>query len=195
MSQISLFQSEARTLVSDEKGDISYVPNVISETESLQWFQFLLDTAPWHGERRRMYDRDIDTPRLLCSYRLDDPELPDIIHAASNVVRAQIEAPFTRVGLNLYRNGNDSVAPHSDHFDELVVDHPIVILSLGSSRRMTIQSKKPPRRSMHIDLEMGSLFIMSYASQLHYLHGIPKTPGHTKPRISLAFRVCRSPNT
>ena len=42
---------------------------------------------------------------------------------------------------------------------------------------------------LHVDLAAGSLLVMSYETQLHYTHGIPKTSGPVGPRISLAFRV------
>jgi alkylated DNA repair dioxygenase AlkB len=81
------------------------------------------------------------------------------------------------------------VAPHNDHLEVLVEGFPIALLSLGGTRRMTIRAKQPPRRALHIDLEPGSLLMMSYATQLHYTHGIPKTTDPVVPRISLAFRV------
>ena len=64
-------------------------------------------------------------------------------------------------------------------------------MSLGATRRMSIRAKAAPRRVMHVDLEPGSLFVMSYATQLHYTHGVPKTPNQVGERISLAFRVKR----
>ena len=97
--------------------------------------------------------------------------------------------PFNSVGLNFYRDGRDSVAPHNDHLDEIVDGHPIALLSLGATRRMTIRAKNPPRRAIQVDLAAGSLLVMSYATQLHYTHGIPKTNERVAPRISLAFRV------
>ena len=54
---------------------------------------------------------------------------------------------------------------------------------------MTIRSKEPPRRALHLDLEAGSLLMMSWATQLHYTHGVPKTKDAVGERISLAFRV------
>lgn len=54
---------------------------------------------------------------------------------------------------------------------------------------MAIRAKKPPRRVLHVDLAPGSLLLMSYQTQLHYTHGIPKTKEAVGPRISLAFRV------
>jgi alkylated DNA repair dioxygenase AlkB len=56
---------------------------------------------------------------------------------------------------------------------------------------MSIRAKKAPRRLMHVDLEPGSLFVMSYATQLHYTHAVPKTAMQVGERISLAFRVKR----
>ena len=102
---------------------------------------------------------------------------------------AKTGVPFNSVGLNFYRDGRDSVAPHNDHLDEIVEGFPIALVSLGGTRRMTIRSKKPPRRVLHLDLEPGSLLMMSYATQLHYTHGVPKTVDPVGPRISLAFRV------
>jgi alkylated DNA repair dioxygenase AlkB len=97
--------------------------------------------------------------------------------------------PFNSVGLNFYRDGRDSVAPHNDHLDEIVEGYPIALLSLGDTRRMTIRAKAPPRRVLHVDLAAGSLLLMSYETQLHYTHGIPKTNERVGPRVSLAFRV------
>lgn len=90
--------------------------------------------------------------------------------------------------------GRDSVAPHNDKLHTLVPGHPIAVLSLGETRRMTIRRKEPPHppapcRAIQIDLEPGSLLVMSHASQFHYDHGVSKVRGPTGPRISLAFRV------
>jgi alkylated DNA repair dioxygenase AlkB len=81
------------------------------------------------------------------------------------------------------------VAPHNDHLDEIVHGCPIALLSLGATRRMAIRAKEPPRRALHVDLAGGSLLVMSYETQLHYTHGVPKTRAAVGPRISLAFRV------
>src|SRR6185295_15694356 len=108
-----------------------------------------------------------------------------LLEAARQVVAATT-APFNSVGLNLYRDGRDSVAPHNDHLDVLVEGSPIALVSLGAARRMTIRAKEPPRRVLHVDLEAGSLLVMSYATQLHYTHGVAKTSTPVGERISLA---------
>ena len=140
-----------------------------------------------------MYDREVDVPRLTGHYHLPsfDPtsQPPRAILEAAGEVTARTGVPFTSVGLNLYRDGRDSVAPHNDHLYEIVEGHPIGLLSLGATRRMTIRAKEPPRRVLHVDLEAGSLLMMSWATQLHYTHGVPKTKDAVGERISLAFRV------
>jgi alkylated DNA repair dioxygenase AlkB len=96
---------------------------------------------------------------------------------------------FTNVGLNLYRDGRDSVAAHNDHLYEIVEGYPIALLSLGATRRMTIRSKSRPRKVLDLDLEPGSLLVMSYETQKNYDHGIPKVGDLVGARIGLAFRV------
>jgi len=115
--------------------------------------------------------------------------VPPVIRAAAQRVIAATRVAFNSVGLNFYRDGRDSVAPHNDHLDEIARGSPIALLSLGATRRMTIRAKTTPRRALHLDLAAGSLLLMSYETQLHYTHGVPKTSERAGPRISLAFRV------
>jgi alkylated DNA repair dioxygenase AlkB len=136
-----------------------------------------------------MYDRDVDVPRLVARYALDEPGVPLALSDAAQRCRAQIGAPFNSAGLNLYRDGHDSVAPHNDHLYEIEAGYPIALISLGATRLMTIRSKAKPRRIFDLDLENGSLLLMSYDTQKHYDHGIPKTRSAVGARISIALRV------
>lgn len=178
-----------RVLVEDAGCSIRYRPGVVDPASAERWFEALRDGIAWQAQRRPMYDRVVDVPRLTASWRLGDPALPAVLREAAAVVRAEVEAPFNAVGLNHYRDGNDSVAPHGDKLHILVPRHPIALLSLGAVRRMVIRPNRPPRRPLQIDLEPGSLLLMSYDSQLHYEHGVPKTREPVGPRISLAFRL------
>lgn len=189
--QPSLFESTDRVVVDDERGRITYTPRFITEQVAAVWFAELRAAVDWHAQRRMMYDREVDVPRLTASIRLDPPPLstPAAILDAASRVTDTIGAPFNAVGLNFYRDGNDSVAPHNDHLDEIRKGFPIALLSLGATRRMDIRSKAAPRRALHVDLEPGSLFVMDYATQIHYTHGLPKTDEEVGERISLAFRV------
>jgi alkylated DNA repair dioxygenase AlkB len=136
-----------------------------------------------------MYDREVDVPRLTSGYRLSDEALPWPLAQAAQRAAAATGAPFNRVGLNYYRDGRDSVAPHNDHLYEIVAGYPIALISVGATRRMTIRSKAKPRRIFDLDLEEGSLLVMSYDTQFNYDHGIPKTRASVGPRISIALRV------
>jgi len=194
VAQRSLFESGAGALADDERGTIAYTPAFVPAAVAEAWFQELRESIEWKAERRRMYDRDVDVPRLTAHFRLltadgENATVPAAIRAAAHEVRTRTGVPFTSVGLNRYRDGRDSVAPHNDHLNELVEGFPIGLLSLGATRRMTIRTKEPPRRSLFVDLESGSLLMMSYATQLHYVHGVPKVAHPVGERISLAFRV------
>lgn len=189
IAQAQLFDAGPRTLFDDAEGGVRYWPGFIAERQTESWFEALRDQVAWESRQRPMYDRIVDVPRLVAAYRLDDPPLPAPLTEAARRLRDSLSAPFNAVGLNYYRDGNDSVAPHNDKLSSLVPGQPIALLSLGSPRRMTIRTKQSPHRTCHIDLEPGSLLVMSHASQRQYDHGIPKTREAVGPRISLAFRV------
>jgi len=193
MPQLSLFKSSQSVFVlaDDERGRITYTPDFLAASVAEAWFAEIRSAVKWQAERRRMYDRDVDVPRLMAHFDLspEEGQAPGAVRAAASRVVAATGVPFNSVGLNFYRDGRDSVAPHNDHLDEIVDGHPIALLSLGATRRMTIRAKNPPRRAIHLDLAAGSLLVMSYATQLHYTHGIAKTNERVGPRISLAFRV------
>jgi alkylated DNA repair dioxygenase AlkB len=189
VAQLGLFGEGSRTLVDDASGRIVYSAEFVPPPVAWSWFEQLRSEAPWRAERRRMYDRDVDVPRRVAAYRLDDGGVPAAIDDAARRVRAALNAPFNSVGLNYYRDGRDSVAPHNDHLYEIAAGFPIALISLGAARRMTIRTKARPRRVFDLDLEHGSLLVMSYETQMQYDHGIPKTKEPVGPRISLAFRV------
>lgn len=191
-SQLPLFaEAPDRIVVDDDRGRIVYTPDFLPAELARVWFEQLRDEVPWEAQRRMMYDREVDVPRLVGHFRLasDIENIPEAIREAARRVIAATGIPFTGVGLNFYRDGQDSVAPHNDHLDEIESGFPILLLSLGSTRRMTIRAKEAPRRVFHLPLAPGSLLSMSYETQLHYTHGIPKTTDPVGPRISLAFRV------
>jgi alkylated DNA repair dioxygenase AlkB len=193
MSQLSLFDSTETVLADDERGRIVYTPRLVDGQTAAAWFAELRTGVEWRSERRMMYEREIDVPRLMGHFRLDPaPESTPaaILEAAARVVEIT-HVPFNSVGLNLYRDGRDSVAPHHDHLNEIRKGLPIALLSLGATRRMTIRAKARPPRVFHVDLEAASLLVMDYATQLHYTHGVPKTSEPVGERISLAFRVKR----
>ena len=190
--QPGLFEQGAPSRVriaDDAEGGIFYRPEFIDAALADRWFEVLRDTIDWQAQRRPMYDRVVDVPRLVASFGLDAQGVPAPLADAAGRLRRELGVPFNAVGLNHYRDGRDSVAPHNDKLHSLVPGHPIALLSLGAPRRMTIRAKQPPRRVQHVELDHGSLLLMSHDSQRHYDHGIPKTREAVGARISLAFRV------
>jgi len=191
MAQLTLFESQDTTLVDDDRGRIVYSARFVDPDTARVWFAEMRTAVAWRSQRRVMYEREVDVPRLMASFRLDEPapSMPSAIQDAARRVVDRLNVPFNSVGLNLYRDGHDSVAPHNDHLDEIQEGFPIALVSLGVTRRMTVRAKEAPKRVIHVDLEPGSLFVMDYATQLHYTHAVPKTIEPVGERISLAFRV------
>jgi alkylated DNA repair dioxygenase AlkB len=187
--QSLLFESSLQTIADEATGPIIYRPDVISPAQAAQWFSFVHERTDWHTGTRMMYERMIGVPRMYAHYAIDDPAMPKLLLDALKVVTSHVDAPFNSIGLNLYRDEHDSVAPHNDKLHELVPHQPIVLLSLGATRTMTIRQKQPPHLRTDIELEAGSLLWMGWNAQLHNNPGIPKCRQATGPRISVAFRV------
>lgn len=184
-----LFAPSMVQLVDDIEGGIRYWPRCVDVDTAQAWFECLRTHATWSSMQRPMYDRIVDVPRLLSSYALD--ALPTSLPLADMLARVQSFAPalYTHVGMNLYRDGRDSVAMHHDKLPSLAVGQPITLVSLGSTRRMLIRAIGGQRETFAVDLAPGSLLCMSYASQLTHEHGIPKTRQEQPMRISAVFRA------
>jgi alkylated DNA repair dioxygenase AlkB len=109
-------------------------------------FTRLTERVPWRAERRRMYDRTVDVPRLMCFYR-EGEDLPDPVLAAcrdllSARYRAELGESFATAGLCLYRDGRDSVAWHGDTIGRGArEDTMIAILSLGEARPLLLRPR------------------------------------------------------
>lgn len=196
MHQNSLFDTDPQQPIDDAEGGVRYLPGVLAREWCDRLFAALWHGAAWSSQQRMMYERLVEVPRRMASYRLDrgaaeDAGLPPMLADTAASVGRRLGVAFNSVGLNLYRDGGDSVAPHNDKLHDLVPGQPIAVLSLGATRRMTIRAKRPPHATWHMDLHAGSVVVMSHASQHHYDHGIPKDPGVLDPRISVALRVRR----
>jgi alkylated DNA repair dioxygenase AlkB len=186
-SQLALFGSQPRVFVDDATGRIAYHPAVFGAAEAAALFEWLLKNGPWTSETMWMYDKMVDVPRLVARYTADD-ELPQPLAAARERVEAFLREPFTSVGLNYYRDGRDSVAWHNDHLAGMPPQPTIAILSLGATREMRVRTKRRPRAIHAVDLEAGSLFVMSGRSQECWEHTIAKSTHPVDARISVAFR-------
>jgi alkylated DNA repair dioxygenase AlkB len=155
-------------------------------------FSRLVETVPWRAEKRHMYDRVVDVPRLLCFYGEDEP-LPDpTLTAAREALNAQygpeLGEPFRTAGLCLYRDGRDSVAWHGDRYGRgRTEDTMVAILSLGAPRAFTLRPRGGGT-SRRYEIGHGDLLVMGGSCQRTWEHAVPKTAQAVGPRISVQFR-------
>jgi alkylated DNA repair dioxygenase AlkB len=188
--QIGLFGATPRVFVDDETGGIAYYPAVFSLHESEALFALLERTLPWQSETMWMYDRTVDVPRLIARFAPGE-QPPARLQAVKERIEDFLTTTFTSISVQYYRNGNDSVAWHNDHREELVDLPTIALLSLGSTREILVRSKARPRRTFACDLEPGSVFVMSGRAQEFWEHHIPKVRRPVGARISVALRQRR----
>ncbi|HTX63742.1 MAG TPA: alpha-ketoglutarate-dependent dioxygenase AlkB [Acidimicrobiales bacterium] len=150
-------------------------------------------TVPWRTERRPMYERMVDVPRLSCFYEegtpLPDPAVVEMRSSLSRHYGPALGEPFVTVGFCLYRDGRDSVAWHGDRVGRSSQEDTVVaILSLGATRRFLLRPRGggPARR---LELSSGDLLVMGGSCQRTWEHAVPKSGRATGPRISVQFRT------
>jgi len=163
-------------------------------TGSDEVFARLSQDVPWHGERRQMYDREVDVPRLLAFYdegvRLPHPVLEAAREALSRHYATELGEPFRTAGLCLYRDGRDSVAWHGDTIGRSrTEDTMVAILSLGDARRLSLRPVGGgPGRTLAFPAGHGDLLVMGGSCQRTWEHAVLKSAKPTGPRISVQFR-------
>src|SRR5690606_1080294 len=90
--------------------------------------------------------------------------------------------------LNLYHNGQEGIAWHSDGEKDLKRDGAIASLSLGAQRRFSFKNRESGEK-VNLILEHGSLLVMKGPTQRYWLHRLPPTKQLKAPRINLTFRT------
>jgi alkylated DNA repair dioxygenase AlkB len=161
---------------------------------SAELFGRLAERVPWKAERRRMYDRTVDVPRLLCFYG-EDAALPDrALDACRDALnahyRAELGEAFTTAGLCFYRDGRDSVALHGDTIGRgSTEDTMVAIVSLGEARPLLLRPRRGGAgQTLRYSLGHGDLIVMGGSCQRTWEHGVPKSTRPVGPRISVQFR-------
>lgn len=212
MQSVSLFdafsvvasgdRNYAQFVVGADPG-VVYYRNFLAQADADRYFRALLRDAAWRQESVMMYGKRLAVPRLTAWFAD-----PGVRYTYSNInnapmswttelaeLRREVEAflgvPFNSVLLNRYRDGNDSVAWHADDETELGDRPTIASVSLGSTRTFRLRgaADRAPRAS--IELEPGSLLVMSGDSQNAYHHSVPKELRPVGERINLTFRTTR----
>ena len=169
---------------------VDHLPGWLSGSENV--LDRLLADVPWRAERRQMYDREVDVPRLLCWYSGEKPLPHPVLTAARDELNKyyaeELGEPFVTAGLCLYRDGADSVAWHGDRIGKGAhTDTMVAILSVGSARALILRPRSGgSSRTLH--LGHGDLIVMGGSCQRTWEHAIPKTSRPVGPRVSIQFR-------
>ncbi|MFL5809329.1 MAG: alpha-ketoglutarate-dependent dioxygenase AlkB family protein [Flavisolibacter sp.] len=170
--------------------DLKLWERFFEKKESDHYYQLFIDTMPWAQHRRMMYERMVADPRLTAWFGPGGtnewtPELLSIKEKVEDTCKIS----FNSVLLNYYRDGNDSVAWHSDHLPSSGRHHAIASVTFGETRLFKVRHKSDKFfRQIDIPLTHGSFLLMGETMQYHYEHHVPKTSRKIGARINLTFR-------
>jgi len=180
---------------------LRYRPQIFSPEESRAYLMKFILTVPWEQRVVSMYGNPVLTPRLTAWFGDTDKNYAYSGNHFSPLpwtqdlqeIKERIEllagTHFNSVLLNYYRDGNDSVAWHSDNERELGKLPLIASVSFGQVRRFDIRRKQDHTEKYSIKLEEGSVLIMKGDLQQHWEHRIAKSKTQTNARVNLTFRV------
>ena len=196
-------------------GDLRLYPQLFAAEESERFLNDLKRQVDWKSERIKMFGRSLPLPRLTAWF--GDPGMrytysgisvepavwtPTLLRIKSRI-EAVSTARFNSVLLNYYRDGQDSVAWHSDDEPELGRDGVIGSVSFGAERPFQLRHRtdhaagaasirEPTRNRLTLDLPNGSYLEMGAGMQRNWVHRLPKRPRLTEERINLTFRTILS---
>jgi alkylated DNA repair dioxygenase AlkB len=182
---------------------LEYRPAIFTAAESAVLMEKFIREMPWQQRTVQMYGKEVITPRLTVWY--GDPTLTyPLTGYESNplnwtpellMVKERIESlagvTFDGVLLNYYRDGNDSVAWHSDNDGIPGKNRVVASVSLGQPRNFDIRKTDDHSHKHSVLLENGSYILMKGDFQDQWQHRIAKSTKPMKPRINLTFRILR----
>jgi alkylated DNA repair dioxygenase AlkB len=173
--------------------------NFISKSDSDEYYRIFSETTPWREYEMPMYDKVVTAPRMICWYQ-DNPEsaagenlgLTPELMKIRQLVEIETNEHFNAVLLNLYRDGNDGVAWHSDKEGKTGKNPIIASVTFGETRMFRLRHKSKEIPQVEIPLHHGSLLVMSGTTNSYWQHQIPKTARKILPRINLTFRQVKA---
>jgi alkylated DNA repair dioxygenase AlkB len=201
--QPSLFQglSDEPEILVHQDGDVRVYRHWFDPARAEMYFHRLQTELAWQQTVIRMHGRQVPVPRLDVWYGdpgrhyrysgVDFKALPWTPTLAE--IKADLEQrlgqSFNSVLANLYRDGRDSVAWHSDDEPELGTNPVIASLSLGAERRFRLRHKARSWPAVRQDLPNGSLLLMAGTTQHYWQHQLAKTARAAGARVNLTFRT------
>ena len=184
-----------------QNAEITFHPDFFDPHESDVLFESLLDEIEWKQEKIKLYGKEMNMPRQMAWYgdrgksytfsrlRFTPKPWTSTLLYIKEKIEPLAEVSFNSVLLNLYRDGRDSMAWHSDAEPELGKNPTIGSVSLGGTRKFKFRNQFDRSLKHEIELTHGSFLLMAGETQHFWQHEVPKTAKAVKPRINLTFRA------
>lgn len=190
---------EKRNLLPND-GMVNYYGTVFSQKEADHYFQALSNHIDWRNDEAIVFGKKIITKRKVAWYgekpfeytyskitKLALPWTKELLEIKLFTEEKTGET-FNSCLLNLYHNGDEGMAWHSDGETDLKKNGAIASLSFGAERKFAFKHKQT-KEKVELVLEHGSLLLMKGTTQEHWLHRLPLTKSISKPRVNLTFRT------
>jgi alkylated DNA repair dioxygenase AlkB len=183
-----------------QDGTVHYYGNFLTRTEADYFFKCLHAGIEWKHDEVIIFGKQITTKRKVAWYGdagiaykysgITKNALPwtDELLALKKIAEAKSGETFNSCLLNLYHNGTEGMAWHTDAEKELKKNGAISSVSLGAERRFMFKHKISGQ-TVAAMLGHGSLLLMKDITQTHWLHRLPPAAKITTPRINLTFRT------
>lgn len=180
-------------------GTVNYYGVIFSQDSSLKYFKTLQDEVLWKNDEAMIMGKKVTTKRKVAWYadqpfsytysQITKQALPwtPVLLELKQKVEEISNTTYNSCLLNLYHDGNEGMAYHSDAEKDLVKDGSIASLSFGADRKFYFKHKSDHEK-VEIYLPNGSLLVMKDTTQTHWLHCLPVTKRINTPRINLTFR-------
>ena len=197
---MDLFDQDRISNLLHKDGTVNYYRNVLTHNEANRYFDLLLQNILWRNDEAVIFGKHIVAKRKVAWYGDSDylytysnttkqalvwtKELSDLKQRVEEVTGTK----FNSCLLNLYHNGDEGIAWHSDDEKPLGENSIIASLSFGAERKFSFKHKHT-KQTISVVLEHGSLLIMKDATQTNWLHSLSKSKKITRPRINLTFRT------
>ncbi|TMM20301.1 MAG: alpha-ketoglutarate-dependent dioxygenase AlkB [Actinobacteria bacterium] len=173
---------------------VDHAPGWVTGSDEL--LADLVADTDWGQRSRWMYERRVAEPRLTAGWSLSSgrPLEPPVLERMREVLSARYGVTLDSMGLNLYRDGRDSVAWHGDRIAREIAEPIVALVSLGDPRRFLARPRGGGRRSRPFELGRGDLLVTGGTFQRRWEHSVPKVAA-AGARVSIAFRHNAEPAT
>ena len=176
--------------------DLILIDRFFTKEESDNYYNILLNNTSWREYEMPMYDKIVTAPRMVAwygssnrSFREPNTDWPSELLTIKKRVENETQIKFNAVLLNLYRNGKDGVAWHSDKTPSTNKDMNIASVTFGETRMFRLRHKFLKHvPQVEIPLYHGSFLLMAGSTNSYWEHQVPKTAKDVLPRINLTFR-------